>query len=76
MALTEKQVKNIHNLSFTDASQVFDELIERLGIVSQSKYIKVTGYDKSRQMLRLDMISGKISFKEIGKIRFPIINSE
>ena len=73
--ITEKQLNNIHKLSFTDASKVLEELIEHLGIVSQSEYKEIMNYKKSRQMLRLEMNSGKIPSIKIGKTRYPIINN-
>ena len=76
MAITDIQRNNIQKLSFTDASEAFDELVERLGIVSQQDYIIITAYEKTRQNLRLDMISGEIPSKKIGKIRFPMINKD
>ena len=74
MAITENQRNNIHKLSFTDAIEVFNELIEHLGIVSQKEYVKIMGYTKTRQNLREDMIKGKIKSVKIGHTRYPVIN--
>lgn len=73
--LTEKQIIAIQNMSFEDASQTFDELVERLGLVSQSEYMEAMGIKYNQSYINELMRLGKIPHKKIGKFRFPMINT-
>ena len=72
--MSEKRT-NIQNMSLDDSIYLINECIERLGLVSQAEYVKITGYKYSRQNLVEDLKKGKIKSIKIGRIRFPIINS-
>jgi hypothetical protein len=62
MPLTENQKSNIQKLSVEDCIEILYECKERLGIVSQTDYIKIVCYPYSRQQLNNDFKSGKIKF--------------
>ena len=74
MALTEKQKNNIHNLDSEETIEILYECIERLGVVSQVEYMKITAYPYSRQSLVNDMKTGKVKNVKIGGRRLPYIN--
>jgi len=65
MALTEKQKYNIQQLSIEDTIEILDECKERLGLVSQGDYKKITAYPYSRENLVQDMKKGKIRYWEL-----------
>lgn len=72
--LTEQKIKEIHQLSIDDAVQLLQELVERIGVVSQSDYVKIMDFKQSRTELNRKMDSKIIKNVKIGGIRFPIIN--
>ena len=74
--LLRKLTAFINNLKPDDVIQILDICKEKLGLVSQEEFKKITGWNKSRQTLHDQMKSGKIKTWKLGNINFIIINDK
>lgn len=76
MTLTSKQKRNIQNLDVETTIELLYECKERLGIVSQSEYVKIMDYQYSRQQLNNEMKSGKVKFINWCGVKHPYVNEK
>lgn len=74
MALTDKQIKSIHNLDAQAALEVMHECAERLGLVSVIEFEAITGV-KRRTTYQAIADKKKMHFELSGHV-FPAINDE
>lgn len=71
--LTDSQKTNINRLDAQTCIEVMHECAERLGLVSVEDYMNIVG--TKRRTIYDQMNNGKIIKFNIGKHKFPCINS-
>ena len=73
--LTEKQKNNIYHLPNSDLIEMLEIIQEKLGIMSRKEFMSVSGYQRTKSNLSIDIKKGRVKSVPFAGEKFPYINS-